>query len=766
MRINPLRWLKVGAGVPMQGRHFEPTTLGLMITPDSPLPLIDDLNSRLAAESIFVSQGSDEGLVPCYSLLSEILEHTVAGDGLHEGLQPLFNALDNLLNEAAPFDDAAITVLQTTVAWLPGAIAAMRDGKTPDVMEGAATTAEAPAAEPEPAITTESIMAELTKTALKPAAAVTPAPAPPPVPVAPAPAAPAPVEAAAETGPAEEMLDLNLEENRELLTEFHAEALDHLQQIESALLVLDGSPGDRDALNGLFRSFHTLKGVAGFLRLTPMNRLAHEVESLLDLARTDKLRLTSPIITEILRSQDALAAMVTQITQALEQGHLPDRIVPVGQLITHVRALAHPDVEGANTPVVPCEIHAMETVGPTATVPAPVVDSPVIKAAASSSVRVNTEKLDSLVDVVGELVIVQSQLQESAKGLDVDGSPLARNLGQLGRITKDLQLTAMSLRMVPIKPTFQRMERLVRDLSREFGKDVAFETMGEETEIDRTVVEEIVDPLVHMVRNSLDHGLESPDQRRESGKAAQGTMRLAAYHEGSNLVIELSDDGRGINTTRVLAKARENGLVPPDANPTPDEIVELIFHPGFSTAEKVTAVSGRGVGMDVVRRNIERLRGNIEVTSEMGKGTTFLVRLPLTTAIIDGLLVRVGSERFILPAIMVQVAVRPTKKSLTTIQGSGEVLNHRGRLLPLHRLHRRFQIEEGVQDPTEGIVVIVESTNGTYALLVDELLNKQEVVIKNLGAYLQNLPGVAGGAILGDGTIALILDPANLAAAA
>lgn len=710
-----------------------------MTISEESLALLDDLNSRLASESIFIEPASDEGLVPCYSLITEILDLIPAETPGRAALASLHGVLDGMLTSASSFNAETAAQLKAGVAALPALLTSLREG-APAVT--ASEDAPAPVAAPAPV----------------------PAPAAAPTVATAAPVSTDSAQAQADIEP-DEMLDLNLEENAELLTEFHAEALDHLQQIESALLVLDSTPGDRDALNGLFRSFHTLKGVAGFLRLSPMNRLAHEVESLLDLARNDKLRLTSPIITEILRSQDALVAMVGQITQALEHGHLPDKIVPVGHLIVRVRYFVQGGDSGESQAVEPCEIHEMPK-NQEVPLPGPASESPAVKTAASSTVRVNTEKLDSLVDVVGELVIVQSQLQESARGLDVDGSPLSRNLGQLGRITKDLQLTAMSLRMVPIKPTFQRMERLVRDLSREFGKDVVFETSGEETEIDRTVVEEIVDPLVHMVRNSLDHGLETPEQREKAGKSRQGAMRLAAYHEGSNLVIELSDDGRGINRERVLAKAREKGLVAPNVTPTPDEIVELIFHPGFSTAEKVTSVSGRGVGMDVVRRNIERLRGNIEVTTEEGKGTVFRVRLPLTTAIIDGLLVRVGEDRFILPAIMVQVALRPVRGALTTIQGSGEVLNHRGRLLPLHRLHRRFGIQNAVTEPTEGIVVIVEAATGTYALLVDELLNKQEVVIKNLGAYLQNLPGVAGGAILGDGTIALILDPAGVAAAA
>ncbi len=688
--------------------------------------LLDDLASRLAAESIFAAPGGDEGLVPSYSILTDILALLEFDGPLAKPLRALQAMLDTLLENARPWDEASAGKLKEVGAWLPGALAKERTGG--DTVPST-------------------------------------------------PATPAATDAVAEAG--DELLQIDLEGNRELLGEFQVEALDHLQQIEAALLVLDSQPDDRDALNGLFRSFHTIKGVAGFLHLHPMHRLAHEVESLLDLARTARLRLTPAIVTEILRSRDAIQELVGQITLALEQGTMPDKLVPVAGLIAAVRRLAvggEAAPEAATAAVSAAPVDAAPAVVAPASATEPVspptsnagaasgAASARPSAGASSSVRVNTDKLDSLVDVVGELVIVQSQLQESARGLaaDAGGSMLGRNLSQLGRITKELQLTAMSLRMVPIKPTFQRMERLVRDLSREFGKPCAFETRGEETEIDRTVVEEIVDPLVHMVRNSLDHGLENPEARRAAGKPEQGRLRLAAYHEGSNLVIELSDDGRGIDRARVLAKARALGLVPEGVTPGPDEICGLIFLPGFSTAEKVTSVSGRGVGMDVVKRNIERLRGQIQIETEPGAGTTFRVRLPLTTAIIDGLLVRVGEDRFILPTVTVQMALRPTRSMLVTVQGRGEALDHRGKILPLHRLHRIFGIEAAREDATEAIVVIVEVGRRLYALLVDELLNKQEVVIKNLGAYLQGRPGVAGGAILGDGSIALILDPASL----
>jgi two-component system chemotaxis sensor kinase CheA len=320
--------------------------------------------------------------------------------------------------------------------------------------------------------------------------------------------------------------------------------------------------------------------------------------------------------------------------------------------------------------------------------------------------------------------------------------------------------------MIPIKPTFQKVERLVRDLARDCGKKVQFETGGEETELDRTVVEEIADPLVHMVRNALDHGIEPPAERVASGKPETGSLSLKAYHQGSHLVIELQDDGRGIDPEKILRKAKEKGIVAATASLSREQILDLIFAPGFSTAEKITSISGRGVGMDVVKRNIERLRGKVEITSEVGRGSTFKVKLPLTMAIIDGLIVRVGDDRFILPSTSVQMALKPTKEAISTIHGRGEVLDLRGKLIPIHRLHRRFGIMGHAQSPWDGILVILEVSGKVSALLVDEMVSKQEVVIKNLGGFMQGLPGIAGGAILGDGNIALILDPGTLLAAA
>ena len=714
------------------------------------LQQVEDTTNRIAAEAILAQPGRDDGLIPAYSLLGQLCDLLADHPDALQPAHQLREVLEKRLDAAQPFDDESIAHLQHFAEHYPRVVDALRDDKRIEFKE------------------------------LKPQNA----------------AAAAPVEAkSAFTAPPDALMDMRLEENRELLTEFHAEAVDHLSQIEAALLQLENNPTDAEAISSIFRSFHTIKGVSGFLQLTPMNTLTHEVESLLDLVRNNKLALNSTIITEMLKARDALQALVGQITLALEKGILPTEIIPVGGLIVAVKKLAAggnvaaPAPAAASTPVAQDTIAAPTAAVPVVAEPAPLdalTEAPppvpnqaalqqaaaasaaagAKKSSGPSTIRVNTEKLDSLMDVVGELVILQSQLQESAQHVLDGNTALQRNLAQVSRITKDLQHTSMSLRMIPVKATFQKMERLARDLARDCGKKVAFSVEGEDTELDRTVVEEIGDPLIHMVRNSLDHGLEPAAERLKLGKPEAGKVQLKAYHQGSNLVLELSDDGRGIDEKKVLAKALKQGLVSEQNNLSKEEILNLIFLPGFSTAEKVTSISGRGVGMDVVRRNIEKLRGKIEIESELGKGSRFRIILPLTMAIIDGLVVKVGEDRFILPTTSVKMAYRPAAESVYTVQGRGEVLDLRGKIIPLHRLHEKFAIEPKAHNPAEGIIVVVELSGRTSGLLVDEMVSKQEVVIKSLGALMQGLPGVAGGAILGDGNIALILDPASLLSAA
>jgi two-component system chemotaxis sensor kinase CheA len=364
--------------------------------------------------------------------------------------------------------------------------------------------------------------------------------------------------------------------------------------------------------------------------------------------------------------------------------------------------------------------------------------------------------------MVGELVISQSMVSQDVTAVAATNQRVIRNLSHLGKITRELQDLSMSMRMVPIQGVFQKMARVVRDISRKAGKEVEFVVVGGETELDRNVIEAIGDPLVHMVRNSVDHGIETPDQRVAAGKSRAGRLELRARHQAGQIIIDIVDDGRGLNTDRILKKAIDNGLVAKDEALTEQQIFQLIFAAGLSTAEKITDISGRGVGMDVVRKNVEALRGRIDIQSTPGRGTTFSIHLPLTLAVIDGMIVRVGSERYIIPITSIEQSLRPKADQLSTVQNSGEMCLIRGRLLPLVRLHKLFDVTPRTTDPTAALVVIVQDNQRSCCLLVDELLGQHQVVIKSLGETIGAIRGVSGGAILGDGSISLILDVAGL----
>jgi two-component system chemotaxis sensor kinase CheA len=383
----------------------------------------------------------------------------------------------------------------------------------------------------------------------------------------------------------------------------------------------------------------------------------------------------------------------------------------------------------------------------------------------SSVVKVATSKLEYLVDMVGELVIAESLLHHNPDLTAIKTPRVQRDLAHLGRVTAEVQKTAMAMRMVPVGQLFRRMIRLVRDLGRKSGKKAELELLGEDVELDRRLVEELSDPLVHMIRNSMDHGLENPAERIAVGKPETGKIRLAARHQAGEIHIEIADDGRGLNRERILTKALERGLVAPGEQLSDSEINHLIFKPGFSTAEKVTDVSGRGVGMDVVWKHLDHLRGRAEIRSTPGQGTRFLLRLPLTLAIIDGLVVLCGNERYIVPIFSVREMFRPTPESIFTVQGRGEMVLVRERLLPLVRLKRRLDLPCGVEDPCQGLIIVGESEARQFCLLVDALGGKQEVVIKSLGPQFAHIQGLAGGAILGDGRVGLILDLSALVGA-
>jgi two-component system chemotaxis sensor kinase CheA len=599
----------------------------------------------------------------------------------------------------------------------------------------------------------------------------------------------------AEDEESDQPLVLNLTTDLDLLLDFSTEIREHLDNIEEGVLILETRPDDRETLDTVFRAFHTTKGSAGFLNLVPINRLAHVLESLLELARQNKLPINKQVIDLILRGRDTLKQFQFQIGERLS-GKLQDKpiVIPTLDLRNDVKALIDTVWSGdkktrlrnGSLPTESDDSPSGATDGPTGegddavsiSLPtgAPASVESQSKPAApdeptgaanrvehNSVVKVDTGKLDALLDLVGEMVISQSQVSTGLSNLSEQDPQCARQLVQLSRITKELQRLSMSIRMVPIRSAFQRMARVVRDIGAKQSKRVQLLTEGEDTELDRSIVEQLYDPLLHIIRNSMDHGIESQAARIAAGKSAIGTIHLRAYHQGGNIIIEISDDGSGLNRDRIRSKAIELGLTSAAAELSDDDIFGFIFNPGFSTADRVTDFSGRGVGLDVVRRNLENLRGAIYVSSVQGDGTRFKLSLPLTLAIINGLVVRVGEEQFIIPSVSVSESIRPEPGMVTSIQGHGEVVNVRGRLIPLLRLHERFNIKPNSTDPTECIGVVIQAGSNSRCLLVDTLVTQQEVVIKNLNDLMAHKNRfLAGAAILGDGRVGLILDVNSL----
>ncbi len=546
---------------------------------------------------------------------------------------------------------------------------------------------------------------------------------------------------------AEMPVQLNeLARDPELINDFVVEAGEHLSNVELQLLALDQDAANAEALHAIFRGFHTIKGLAGFLGLDPIQEVAHEIETVLDLARNGSFRITPAHIDVILAGKDYLDRSLAALKQMLETGNAP-ALAADQQLLASIRASAQQTRPEAAVPAALSALSAAQE------------PEPAERGAEAQAIKVDTQKLDFLVDMVGEMVIAQSLVKHDPD-LALAGKPrLTRNLAQLSRITAEVQRTAMSMRMIPIRQLFRKMSRLVRDLSRKTGKQVELELFGEETELDRGIVENLADPLMHMVRNSIDHGIETAAERARAGKDATARVTLRAAHQAGFILIEVSDDGRGLDAAKILRKAREKGLVEDGAQLSESDIYNLIFAPGFSTAEQITSVSGRGVGMDVVKKQILKLRGKIEIHSAPGRGATFYLKLPLTLAIIDGLLVGVGGEHYVMPVSAVREMFRPREEAISTVASRDEMVLVRGSLLPVVRLHRKFGVRPKSEKLWESLLIVTEAEGKRFCLAVDELIGKQEVVIKSLGESLRHVRGVAGGAILGDGRVGLILDP-------
>ncbi len=556
-----------------------------------------------------------------------------------------------------------------------------------------------------------------------------------------------------------------------LLQEFITEATGHLETAEQEMLTLEDDPSNKSSLDSLFRAFHTIKGVAGFLDLKQMQALAHITENLLDKGRKGEISLTGTPCELVLSAIDTMKSLVNSVQTSVTDNSPLASMTGVEALVKTLQDFVEGKVVDAPRPAgilaksqTTASFH--DAVAPAA---GEILASDQARAsearnAGDGTVKVATDRLDNLIDMVGELVIANSMVAQDLGGNSQKDVRLSRHLGHLTKIVRELQDLSMSLRMVQVGTVFRKMTRLVRDIGRKMNKEVELVIEGGDTELDRNVVEALNDPLVHMVRNSIDHGIELPEEREAQGKPRVGTITLRAYHKGGTINIEILDDGKGLNKDRILKKAVQNGLISKEESRTitDAEVHRLIFAAGLSTAETVTDISGRGVGMDVVKQNIEKLRGRVDIASETGKGSVFTIRLPLTLAVIDGLVVKVGPQKYILPILSIEQSVRPTEEMISTVQGRGEIVTLRGSILPLIRLHRLFNLEPKTTDPTQSLVVIVQDNDRRACILVDELLGQEQVVIKSLGKEMGVLSGISGGAVLGDGNVSLILDVPGL----
>lgn len=586
-------------------------------------------------------------------------------------------------------------------------------------------------------------------------------------------------------------------EDDDLLQGFFEESAELLAEFEECLLQLETAPDDQELLNKSFRAIHTIKGNSAMLGFDRIAAVAHNVEDLLGRLRKREIPATRPATDLLLQSADVIKRLFAlakgeqgdetegdELTQALQAflaheetsritipplseaspapGVLLDEGIPkIGELLLEAQAITATQLDEA--------LRKHKKVGEIL-VEDQVTSPPHVERALrrqvelqhkqdASTIRVSTEKVDKLINLVGELVITQSIINQTVAAIGPERAALLEGaVGQMERNLRELQEQVMAVRMLPVGTVFRRFPRVVRDLAKECGKAVALQIKGEETELDKTVIERISDPMTHLIRNAVDHGIEPPDRRLAQGKSAEGRIQLNAFHQGGSIFIEVADDGRGLDRSKIIVKAVEQGLISGDESLSDDQVYRLIFRAGFSTAEQVTDVSGRGVGMDVVVRNIEGLGGSIAITTEAGLGTRFTIKLPLTLAIMDGLSIQVGDEVYIIPLLSITESIRPKASDLGSVVGRGEVVSVRGQALPIIRLYEQFHVTPRVIDPTQGLLVIIEQEGRRVALLVDELLGQHQVVIKSLESNYRRIPGLSGATIMGDGRVAMILD--------
>ena len=569
----------------------------------------------------------------------------------------------------------------------------------------------------------------------------------------------------------------------EMVKQFQTEGLELIETAETGLLQLEKNTEDLSPVEAVFRAIHSLKGNAGFLSYGDIEGLSHQAENVLDQIRNDEIEPSPDLFSLLLEILDFIRNAVNDL-----EADKPPKVMGYQGLLHLLKDTAGKQKKKAKKSKpeevltedsVPAEAEAPVKVARKSKKVKPKPDKPkpaakpvietkttAISRSQTQSIRVEVGKLDSLLDLVGELVITEAMVAQNPdiKSACETNTRLERSLMQLDKITRDLQDTSTSVRMIPLAGTFKRMIRLVRDLSQKAGKKVDFEIIGEETEVDKTVIEQITDPLVHIIRNAIDHGIDSADERAALGKEKTGRLRIEAKHIGGEVRILVSDDGRGLNRDRIIEKAISKGLIEGDGSEmTDDDVWSLIFMPGFSTAAKVTDVSGRGVGMDVVKRNIDSIRGRVEVKSKENEGTKVILRIPLTLAIIDGMIIRLGSSKYIIPIIDIKESFRPRKDQITHLMEGSEIVNMRGQLLPVVRINEIFGVSMDSSDLWDGIIIVVESQERTLCLFVDELVGQQQVVIKGLSNYVGDISYVSGCTILGDGTVSLIIEVTGIA---
>ena len=566
----------------------------------------------------------------------------------------------------------------------------------------------------------------------------------------------------------DEMKDEMQDEMQELIKDFVVETDEVLEGLDQCFVKLEESPGDLGLINEIFRAVHSIKGSAGFLGFTRLVEVAHQSENVLNKLRQKDMQATSETIDIILESIDVLKILITEIKDKAGARVEINTIKTKLSLLLEYSASLEAVCGVSDTPV----INKVEPDNPVSSNEIEEKNSEKQIAGADQekeqTLRIDTNRLDHVMDLVGELVLSRNRLSKILSDIEAlyEGDEKIKTLietaSNISLITTDIQLSVMKMRMVPIRKVFNKFPRMVRDIARKANKKINLEMYGEATEIDKSVIEELNDPLVHLIRNSIDHGIESPQERLKKGKPEAGTIKLNAYQEGNSIVIQIEDDGKGIDPSVVERKARERGLIRnQDIKLSPKEIINYIFEPGFSTADKVTDISGRGVGMDVVKTNIGRINGIIDVNSEVGQGTQIALKIPLTLAIIQVLMVKVDGEIYALPLASILETFRVSKSSIKYIDGQ-QILNVRDRLIPLIKLSDALELncEEVRKDWV--YVVLMAIAEKKVGVIVDELCHQEEVVIKPVGTYFSDIKEVSGATITGDGKVGLILDPGSL----